>query len=453
MSKSASLLTLVVISIFAFGCQRANISTTKNSLPPTISSTPIFEPSPTPTDQATLTETMILPTATTLASLSPTLTASPIATAIPTRTSTPRPTIPPMPIDAAYSLSLSAEQYQIIDTAFIPKTSKQFFTAYLLFDTAFDASGGTTDYEYEDDMCRINFYSWDDSQTYRWFPESSYISTYPGQSIAGFEGVTPVNCHMINWDKSGARDYLIFGAFEPFQSTGAEMEMLDMERFKSDINGNDLPEFAVLNQYCANACFNWGYVSAHFFEIQADGSIRHITADLPGEIVPYYQILHKGEPGTLLLYDLDSSSKWERVVSWWIYAWDGAAYQDVTHNYQDDIRKWGNQYLEVIRGQYGQPIEWERMDFIEILFQYEKAGLQDEAVEIIIEITDFENWPGTDFHYQCWLRIVRENAIQEAAAEKQFSLPPNVFEFGLFEYPAICEDLLHTTRVDIKRLW
>ena len=66
------------------------------------------------------------------------------------------------------------------------------------------------------------------------------------------------------------------------------------------------------------------------------------------------------------------------------------------------------------------------MDFVEILLQYEKAGLQDEAVEIISEITDITHWPETSFRYQCWLKVLRENAIDEATHRQPFSLPSDI---------------------------
>lgn len=82
------------------------------------------------------------------------------------------------------------------------------------------------------------------------------------------------------------------------------------------------------------------------------------------------------------------------------------------------------------------------MDFVEILFQYEKAGLQNEAIEIILEISDVSHWPGTDFHYRCWLKTMRETAIDEAEKGQPFTLPPSDIGFGLQnDYPSICDDI------------
>lgn len=56
---------------------------------------------------------------------------------------------------------------------------------------------------------------------------------------------------------------------------------------------------------------------------------------------------------------------------------------------------WGDDWLAEIQLKYGTSLEWlPPYEFSQILFQYEKAGLQDEAVRIFSAIAEFDNWPG-----------------------------------------------------------
>ena len=89
-------------------------------------------------------------------------------------------------------------------------------------------------------------------------------------------------------------------------------------------------------------------------------------------------------------------------------------------------------------------------DFLEILYQYDKAGLRDEAMPLFLEITNPDNWPNTDALYLCWLEAVRMNAQQDYEQGTSFSLPPSmlVLDLGRKEYCPAYDELLSVNEND-----
>jgi hypothetical protein len=398
-----------------------------------------------PTLQATQTieiAAATTPTATpipTQATMTPTVTVAPTVTTTPLPTTTP--TVPPLPPDDNYFSALMADEYAMVSTARFNTSTNAYYIGYMLQDTSLDPGLN----EVSPEICRAIFYRWGINNASSEPSEGRFVATFPAQSAAKADGFFPVTCDFINWEHPRGFDYLSINNINPNHGKNKQTETLGINGNLSDINANGLPEIAILSYYCANACINWGYVSAHFYEIQNDGSIVPITNNLPGEIVPFFDLSFKEEAGTLLVYKLNTLSKWERAESWWVYKWDGVSYQNATLEYQEGILQWAQNRLELICNLYGEPIEWTRMDFIEILLQLEKAGLQQEAIEIIQEITDPIHWPETDFHHQCWLRVLRDNAIEEYEASQPFSLPESTLFFGEHSpsgsYPDNCTDI------------
>lgn len=346
--------------------------------------------------------------------------------------------LPDLPIDGAHIQRLPAEQYHVLDATYISDSPESIYALYTLRDVELDDWG-----TYGSEKCPIVFYHWGrNGDSWTNFSVGTFISHYPSQESVG--GGFPVLCEIINWNGGIWREpYLGMSVFGSAYSVELAKEQLHASGFESDINANGLPEFSVWYQYCSNGCVNWGYASVHFYEIQPDGSIVDITADLPGEVVPLFQLLYRGESGTLLLYDLKSMSKFQRMETWWIYEWDGVQYQDVTSRYADDIRLWGQERLEEIRELYGNPLdEYQPVeDFVAILLQYEKAGLQEEAIEIIEEITDPIHWPNTDDFYLCWLEVVLETAVDEYERGEPFSVPVSPYWIDLPNYQTVCGDI------------
>ncbi|MCP5100182.1 MAG: hypothetical protein GY943_31910 [Chloroflexi bacterium] len=374
--------------------------------------------------------------------MTPTVTIATTETTTPLPTTTP--TVPPLPTNDEYFPAVMANEYKILAREKFNYAPNAFYVGYMLQDTSLDPRI----YEVSPEICRVIFYLWDETTLSSERPTGKFVVTFPAQSAVKANTVFPVACGFVHWDRSpyGYGDPTL-RPLVPDPLTSNQPEMIGINENLSDINANGLFEIAVWSYYCANACVDDDAYATHFYEIQNDGSITHITYNIPGEILPFTELSHNGEPGTLIVTDLNSLSKWERIRTWWIYKWDGSTFQDATFEYQDAILLWAQNRLETIREQYGIPITYSypRMDFIEILLQLEKAGLQQEAIEIIQEITDPIHWPETDFHHQCWLRVLRDNAIEEFEASHPFSLPESTLLFGehgyLGSYPDNCADI------------
>ena len=363
------------------------------------------------------------------------LTATPSPTATVTPSPTPLAEIPPLP--PSVFATLPANEYQVIQQAWWWDTATSFYALYLLRDSALVLPEEAMQ---NAEACRLVVYHWQ----WRQQPHETITGqlTHSTPAPTSLRDELPVVCELIDWQQERVWPYLTIPALAPPFSAEQQKDVLGMDSLTSDVNGNGRPEFALLYQFCPNACINWGDVEAHFYEIQEDGSLARLTADLPGAIVPYYQLAHHNEPHTMLVYDLQAVSKGERFETWWIYKWDNGIYRDATATYEDDIRQWGQRHLSEIRADYGQPLDSVPTALVEILFQYEKAGLQEEAVAILLEVTDLAHWPATTFDYQCWLTLLRTTALAEAEAGLSFSLPLSALFLGDFEeYPEPCKAL------------
>lgn len=400
----------------------------------TVPEEPVLE-TPEPTSLPDATETKIVsptPTPVTIIeTIEPTSTIAPTETATPPPVATIEPEIPPIDFALAHDL----DGYVELQSAILQQQDGKRYLAYAVRDGEIDTND--PNFRSSSEVCRVAFFKWQDDQL-------DYIGSFPAPVYPGSTNeASPYWCVLIDWEQSNWRDpYLSYAPFWPtIQSENSE-EILNLQSAGSDINNNGLPEFAVEYQYCNNACWNWGIVATHFYEIQPDGAVVNITADLPGAVVPFFNLVHDNHPGTLYLYDWGYVGPDSVVDSWWIYSWQDGKYVDTTPQYADDILAWGDDWLAEIQLKYGTSLEWlPPYEFSQILFQYEKAGLQDEAVRIFSAIAEFDNWPGSDVYNLCYLRIIEDQALLALQNAQPFSLPPNVVGFGSAGLPPECKDL------------
>ncbi len=324
--------------------------------------------------------------------------------------------------------------YEILQSAQIVADDGSSYLSYTLQDAKFDPFdiNRPTDVE----VCRVAFFRWQNE-------EATYLGSFPAPIYPkSVNGAYPFDCVLINWDQSFTLDpFLAYAPLWPTIQSENSKEILNAHSAGSDINDNGSPEFAVTYQYCNNACWNWGIVATHFYEIQPDGIVVDITADLPGAVVPFLNLIHDDQPATLYVYDRGYVGPGSTVDSYWIFSWQNGKYEDTTTQFADDILAWGNDWLSIIQLEYGKSLEWLPYDFSRILLQYEKAGLQDEAIAIFSEISNFDNWPESDIYNLCYLRLTYENAVFDYQNNRSFSLPPNLVGFGSAGLPAECGDL------------
>lgn len=270
--------------------------------------------------------------------------------------------------------------------------------------------GGESDSE----ICRLAFYRWNGVENV--FITSFGAATYPEASrYGGF----PVNCHLANWDD----DFWFTDIWGPNWPIDEIRGTLNLRGYWSDINQNGLPEVGVLYWFCPNACY--GYEGAvQFYEIQNTDKVIPITSNLQGILLPW-NILYSKNPPTLKVFDPSLEYEPHNFIdTWWIYAWDGMQFTDVTPDYAEEFLRGVEQRETLIREQYGSPITFTRTDFLAILFQGEKYDVREEALEIFLEVSDPVHWPGTEQIYVCWLQIIRDQAQRDYNANKPFTIPP-----------------------------
>jgi len=264
----------------------------------------------------------------------------------------------------------------------------------------------------ETEGCRMVFYRWggiENTFLYSFAAPPGTYTYYPGY---------PAICMPMDW--SDPKTYLAFLSID-FELYPA----LKLDGPWSDINHNSLPEFAMYYQYCSNGCLEPGAPAIHFYEIQSSARIVDITADLPGVVQPS-RMIHAADPLELYVYDpiLAYCYKWCAFDTWWIYGWDGEKLVDVTPKYADEIRQSGQEKVARIKKGYGQPLNGDEWQLLEILFVYEKAGLRNEALAQFMEVSDPKHWPADDTWFNCWLQSARAQAQEDYRLGHAFRFPP-----------------------------
>lgn len=358
----------------------------------------------------------------------PTPTHVPTSTPRPTRTLWPSPTPTITRTPSSYDLTRSAFPTVINPTAGpTPDDVLQKDMAFLDYDLTYSSSHrGPDDLIYsaylyvrtnpdgfgEADNCRVAFYRLEGTSNVLvtslmapYFPEDAHYGGFP-----------PVYCAPNDW--SDADSYWYYAPPEP-----DVIAALHLDGVWSDVNGNGLPEFGVQYNYCANACLNYGALALHLYEIQADGRITDLAADLPGVLEPF-NLVHTLDPVTLRVYDpsLWYCYKWCTIDTWWIFAWDGRAYRDVSAGYATDYRKLADEWRQAMTAARSGPFpEWQ---LLEGLFIYEKAGLYREGYEAFMEASSPWAWPHVSDEERCWLQVTRASISQDFEAGRPFEFPP-----------------------------
>lgn len=371
--------------------------------------------------------------------------AKPTATAEPTTAATRPPVATAEHVIPSVDLTLTddLEGYVELQSASIQTKGGGSYLAYTLRDGKIDTNDlSDVSLSSSSEVCRVAFFRWQNKQ-------ATYIGSFPAPVYPNSDNEAyPYICVLIDWEESFWIDpFLAYAPLWPTIQSEDSKELLNLQSYSSDINNNGFPEFAVAYQYCNNACWNWGIIATHFYEFQPDGSVDDITADLPGAVDPFLNLVHDDHPGTLYVYDRGYVGPGSTVDSYWIFSWQDGKYEDTTTQFADDILAWGNDWLSKIQLEYGKSLEWLPYDFSRILHQYEKAGLQDEAIAILSEISNPANWPESDIYNLCYLRLVYENAVLDRQNNRAFALPPNVLGFGSAGLPLECKDLETT---DVK---
>jgi hypothetical protein len=270
----------------------------------------------------------------------------------------------------------------------------------------------------ETNGCIIAFYRSDGNhnELIRTFDAPLYT---PGSYYDGF----PVHCIPNDWNQPMNYSY-------HYPPESEIYDLLGLDGVWSDINQNGLPEFSVHYQYCPNACLDAGAVSTHIYEIQTTSRVTDITADLPGVIEPF-NLIHSVDPITFYVYDptLWYCYKWCIIDTWWIYQWDGDKLVDVTANYIDEYMEIGEEIKANVELDYGRLFrEW---TLLSILFHYQKAGLNDLALDTFLDITDLGYWPEASDLELCWLQYARAKAQIDSEEGRQYEFP----EFRLIDEP------------------
>ncbi len=299
---------------------------------------------PTPTQ----TETAVTPLSTSIATL-------PSATYIPTVIfeTTIQPTTVPINANDDIPANMQNKEYEIVFSTSEIGPESLVYSVYAFKDSSLEpAYGGETNSE----ICRLAFYRW--NGTHNELIADFGAATYPRSSrYGGF----PVNCSLANWnDDSWFTD--IWGSDWPLDEI---RNTLNLDGYWSDINQNGLPEVGIFFWYCSNACR--GYEgSVHFYEIQDTVTVSHISANFEGILLPW-KMPYSKDPATILLFDPSLEYEpYNYIETWWIYAWDGVQYADVTANYAENYLLELEQYLLRIRDQYGSAITYTPTHFLKI---------------------------------------------------------------------------------------
>ena len=167
-------------------------------------------------------------------------------------------------------------------------------------------------------------------------------------------------------------------------------------------------------------------------------TIVNITKDLPA--LTFFKP-HTVYPFTFYIEDFSPVDIYTGFTTYWIYAWDGTQFVDISSDYADEYLILVKSLISEIESQYGKPFNEggikREMDF-EILKLYEKAGMQAKGLQAFLEVTDLSHWPITSDLSKCWLQISRAMAIDNVKQNFKFTLPPSSFlwaeNINLVEY-------------------
>jgi hypothetical protein len=353
----------------------------------------------------------------------PTLPAT--STSLPKTTSTPAHTpfptqtpIQPAPTSNVISLSENDEHYlQLKDKGYRLVSSGSLvgpegftYSAYLFVNPALSPLYAGSDPT--KDTLVIAFYRWDGEK-------NEFINA---QGLPAVDNVQASAAGIADWDQpySGIElldVYLVADEeTKPFFKQG---------KYSSDFNQNGLPEFTVAVEYCPLSCTH-PTDGLQLFEIQTPDRVKNITEDLPG--LTHFD-MHSKNPFTFYVGDSDPYDIYVDIGSYWIYAWDGSKFVDVSKSYTEDYMADANSIVSNLKSHYGKPFDEgeirSEIDVLTILKLYEKAGISEEGLQVFLDITDISHWPNTSTMSQCWLQISRAMAQEDLKRHRNFGLPPS----------------------------
>ncbi|NUM44351.1 MAG: hypothetical protein HUU38_06550 [Anaerolineales bacterium] len=413
------LFTLIFAAILLTACANPPQRTPTPSMPGTPTQTATTTPLPTVTPRPTSTVYVYTPkphnTPTETPAI-PTRTPYILPTNTPGPSPTPTATIIPISASDDFWLDLQAQEYTLFSGSSTVGPGGYIYSAYIFLDSTFWAKSPPMPYREAQDTegCRIAFYRWDGEK-------NVFLYSFPGvqytdKSVYGMFGGYPISCVAVDWENPFTWSF--FGG-----PTQDDLNAISASGAWSDVNQNGNPEFAVLYRYCSNGCLNYGVIAVHLYEIQTTSKVVDLTANLPGVIEPIKGFVHSTDPLDFYIYDptLEYCYKWCTIETFWIYAWDGEAFIDVTPKYADEYRKKGETILASLKEKKA---VWPReFDLLEILFLYEKAGLRREAVDIFLEITDLSRWPNAIPDEVCWLQFARASIQEDFGRGRPFQFP------------------------------
>jgi len=359
------------------------------------------------------------PVTTSTPTLSATFTSPLKATSTPANTPflTKTPILP-SPTSNVISLSENDEQYlQLKDKGYRLASSGSLvgpegftYSAYLFLNP--DLSPLYAGSDPTKDTLVITFYRWDGEK-------NEFVSA---QGLPAVDNVYASAAGIADWNQpfSGIMQQDII--VEPNEETKL---LLKQENYSSDINQNGLPEFAIGVAYCPLSCTH-PTDGIQIFEIQSPEKVKNITEDLPG--LTHFD-MHSKNPFTFYVWDSDSYDIYVHVGSYWIYAWDGSKFVDVSKSYTEDYVADANSTVNNLKAQYGIPFDEREIrsetDVLTILKLYEKAGMSEKGLQVFLDATDISHWPNTSNMSQCWLQVSRAMAQEDFRRHRIFDLPPS----------------------------
>lgn len=286
----------------------------------------------------------------------------------------------------------------------------------------------------ETEGCRMAFYQSNEQGDV--FISSIPAPTFPEGSI--YTGY-PVSCTPYDWDNIGN-----YWWFEP--PDAETYQLLGLKGTWSDINQNGNPEFAVLYQYCPDACLDYGAIALHFYEFESETKVVDITANLPGVIEPF-NLLHSKNPIEFYVYDptLWYCYKWCIIQTWWIYSSDGEKLVDVSSKYSNEYQENVEHIISEIMQK--EAVSYQEWDYLEILFEYEKSGMRERAIQTFLEVTDLPLWPEASKEEICWLQFVRALAQDDYESDRPFRLPELSFYLAA-DFPYLVPRALQLQPID-----
>ncbi len=412
------ILVVFLVTVLLSAC-----ASTPALIPPAITDTPVPALTATPLPTEPLLPASTVDINTPKPSNTVTITPSNPPTALAEASLTPTATMIPISDSDNFRLDLQEQGYTLFSSSSTIGPGGYVFSAYIFLDSTFGTRTPPRPYRETQDTegCRIAFYRWDGE-------ENMFLYSFSGAQYTEKSAYTgyPISCFPVVWEDP----FTWSGYASPTQE---DLEPINAKGSWSDLNQNGMPEFAIKYHYCSNACENYGVISVHLYEIKTTSKVVDITADLPGIIEPIKGLVHSTDPLDFYVFDptLEYCYKWCTLETFWIYAWNGEQFVDVTPKYVDEYRAKGERLIASLEQK--ETVSFREWDFLEILFVYEKANLRQEGLDHFLEITDPARWPNADPWEQCWLQGARAQALEDYAIGRPFQFP--IFRFQSFAEP------------------